>query len=608
MEPQTMSLAPTSYTTRSPSDPAPRASHAPGPEARAGEALQVALLQAFVAKTLRSQRWRIGEAFSRVTRLFRPTKVTASDLVPVQQLHREPGDLLRNWRAAGSEPQFLATNYIPAGWLRIRLRMASDVVGRFGLYVLPAADVGSPECLERSEVLGWLERELYVRLPRPALGVRFDPLDRAGGFRLEQFEVTHVPGPAAAWLALRRKLYLLSIYRVFGRTLFNGLKLLARGRFAEIRGKLLKGLPSHGPLSSDARLNELRLAPELPVPRRNGGAALWISGRITGTTGFDNQTFEITRGLHSLGIEVRLNDRNLIDSSVVPKYFRALRAPRRPGDPELIIAPPPQLEAYEPGPNSAVFTLWESDRLDPRWVIHLNRARLVLVPSNWGADCLRQSGVTAPIAVVPDGHDPFVFFDNDDFPSQITFGTAAALCSGGVRKNVHEVIDLFQAAFPDEDVRLRVKLTPDCPPLRVDDPRVEVTQTMMPPLALAAWYRSLSAFVNASRAEGFGLHLVEAMACARPVIGSRYSAVGEYFDESVGYPVAHDLVPATGYEYRGHWGAPRDDEMISQMRRIYHEPDEARELGRRAASRARRLTWKATAHILARTLEEHGIL
>jgi glycosyltransferase involved in cell wall biosynthesis len=512
------------------------------------------------------------------------------------------------WEATGPDPRFAAIKALPAGWLRIRLRLASDTVGRFGLYAVAAADPGSPECLERGEMLGWLERELYVKLPRPAVGVRFDPLDRPGTFRLEQFEIAHVSGPVAAWRALRRKLYLLSVYRVLGRTLGNGLKLLIRGRFREIRGKLLKGLPTHGPLTSDARLNELRLAPELPVPRRKGRPALWITGRITGTTGYDNHTFEITRGLHALGVKIRLNDQNLIDSAVVPKYFRALRAPYRPGDPELIIAPPPQLEHYRPGSNSVVFTVWESDRLSAEWVAHLNRARLVLVPSQWGADCLRQSGVTVPVATVPEGHDPFVFFDNDDFPNRPVFGTAAALRSGGVRKNVHQVIELFQSAFPDHDVKLRVKLTPDCPSLRVDDPRVEVSQTTMTPLALANWYRSLSAFVSTSRAEGFGLHLVEVMACGRPVIGSRYSAVGEYFDKTVGYPVPHDLVPASGYEYGGHWGAPREDEMIAQMRRVYHEPDEARRLGRRAASRARRLTWKAAAHALVHVLEEHEIL
>jgi glycosyltransferase involved in cell wall biosynthesis len=531
-----------------------------------------------------------------------------TDLVASQQLVNKSAESPGRWEATGTEPCFTAGTYLPAGWLRIRVRLSSDAVGLFGLYAMPVNSSGDGDCLERCEILGWLERELYVYLPRPAAGLRLTPLDRPGAFRLLDFEVAHVPGPVAAWRALWQKLYLLSVYRVVGRTFFNGLKLLLRGRFGEIRAKLWKGLPTRGPLTSDARLNEMRLAPELPVPGRKRRDGLWISGRITGTTGFDNCTFEIVRGLHALGVDVRLDERNLIDASAVPKYFRSLKAAHRSGEPELIVAPPPQLDHYRPGPYSVVFVIWESDRLKPEWVEHLNRSRLVLAPSDWGADCLRRSGVTVPIVTVPLGHDPFIFFDNDDFPRQAAFGTAAALHSGGVRKNVHQVIELFQAAFPVEDVRLRVKLTADCPSLAVDDPRVEVTQSAMPPLALANWYRSLSAFVSASRAEGFGLHLVEVMACGRPVIGSSYSAVSEYLDESVGYPVPYDVVPATGYEYTGNWAAPREDDMIVQMRRVYHDLEEARRLGRRAAARARRFTWKAAAHRLVTVLEEHGIL
>jgi glycosyltransferase involved in cell wall biosynthesis len=540
--------------------------------------------------------------------LVKPPRIGLRELIPSQQLRAGASKALDRWESTGAEPCFMASTSLPAGWLRVRLRMSSETVGLCGIYTLPAESATEPDCLERGEILGWLERELYVHLPRPAAGLRFVPLDRPGEFQLEEFEVAHVPRPIAAWRALQKKLYLLSLYRVMGRTLFNGLKLLLRGRFAEVRSKLWKGLPNRGPLSSDERLNEMRLAPELPVPRRGARGSLWISGRITGTTGFDNHTFEIIRGLHALGLDVRLDERNLIDASVVPKYFRSLMSARRAGAAELIVAPPPQLDHYRPGPHSVVFVVWESDLLKPDWVVHLNRARLVLVPSVWGAECLRRSGVTVPIARVPEGHDPLIFFDNDDFPERPVFGTAAALRSGGVRKNAHQVVELFQAAFPDEDVRLRIKLTPDCPPFQIDDPRIDVTQTALPPLALANWYRSLSAFVSASRAEGFGLHLVEAMACARPVIGTRYSAVGEYFDESVGYPVPYDVVPAAGYEYTGNWAAPREDDMIVQMRRVCHDHEEARRLGRRAAARARRFTWKAAAHKLVAVLEEHDIL
>lgn len=51
---------------------------------------------------------------------------------------------------------------------------------------------------------------------------------------------------------------------------------------------------------------------------------------------------------------------------------------------------------------------------------------------------------------------------------------------------------------------------------------------------LARWMASCDALVHAGTKETFGLVLVEAMACGRPVVGTRAAAVPEIVDESVG--------------------------------------------------------------------------
>jgi glycosyltransferase involved in cell wall biosynthesis len=202
-----------------------------------------------------------------------------------------------------------------------------------------------------------------------------------------------------------------------------------------------------------------------------------------------------------------------------------------------------------------------------------------------------------------------MFNSDGSYPRECVFGTAAALTGGGMRKNTNHIVDLFKKAFPGrEKVKLKVKIMPNCPWTETNDRRVEVTKALLSTELLAQWYKSISVFVNGSYAEGFGLHLIEAMACGRPIISTAYSAVTEYFDDTVGYVVDHQIVRASGWPYAGQWAKPVDESIIKQMRHVYKNRDEARIKGCYAAIRASVFPWKAMGQKLVKLLKDKGVI
>ncbi len=399
--------------------------------------------------------------------------------------------------------------------------------------------------------------------------------------------------------AIRLKMALLTAYDTFWPAAARGVKLLARGRFADFGRKLLNEMPEARESISSVSVRS--------------GPPLFLAGHILGLGGYDHLVLNILKGLMAAGVNVCRDRRSCFRKQLVPRDLRPSELVRRGHQPRLAIAPPHLLRRYRPDARTVAYTMWETDTLPPDGVKHLNRCGLVIVPSKWGMECFRAGGVAVPIEVVPLGHDPGVYSpasEPQQQPGVCTFGTAGALDEGGLRKNVQLAIEQFRAAFPDEaDVRLRVKITPRSPRVRTHgDPRIEVVDTGLSSQQLTDWYRSLDAYVNASAGEGFGLHLLEAMACGVPLISTRFGGVGSFFDSRFGYEVGHELVEVRNAIYRGLWSAPDAAGLASRMREVYRDRRRAAERGRLASLRAGQFRWEDTIRKLVIVLIQHGYI
>src|SRR5262249_19907116 len=140
---------------------------------------------------------------------------------------------------------------IPAGWVRIQLRIGGEARGRSEIFIDTGDGFHPGECLERFCWCEILRDELFLRLPRPVRAFRFDPLDAMGSFKLERFSIDPVPPPQALYHALARKLRLLRAYRCTLATLGRGLGLLFRGRIGELWRRLFRGLPDSRRMDAD---------------------------------------------------------------------------------------------------------------------------------------------------------------------------------------------------------------------------------------------------------------------------------------------------------------------------------------------------------------------
>jgi GT2 family glycosyltransferase len=187
-----------------------------------------------------------------------PAFIRLGQLLPAQQLEEVTDGAPGTWRSLGGDPQFTTTCALPAGWVRIRLRMTSTARGKLEIYADSGGGFVPGSCIERAEVWDEVAKDFFVRLPGPVRAIRFDPLDTAGEFRLLEFRVDPVSPLVASCKAAWGKLKLILAHRgLLLPALGRGVQLLLRGELGTFAHKLFRGLPPSTIVGPDfTNLNE----------------------------------------------------------------------------------------------------------------------------------------------------------------------------------------------------------------------------------------------------------------------------------------------------------------------------------------------------------------
>jgi len=256
-----------------------------------------------------------------------------------------------------------------------------------------------------------------------------------------------------------------------------------------------------------------------------------------------------------------------------------------------------------------------------------NRMDSLCVPSSFARDAFKKNGVFRPMRIIPHGVDLEYYrpvTHKQPLPGGRGFNFLAT-ATHLERKNMKHVVRAFLEEFREhEDVALYLLLRPEYHATQ-NNVALEFTEwerlyarRSAPILLWTGYttrerlrylYANANAYVMPSN-EGFGLTLLEAMACGTPVIGLDHGGVLDFLNPATGYLVPTgrsfiardvDSMPYIGDRFF----EPDVRRLRAIMRHVFENESEARERARRARKNCEEhFNWEKSAEEFARLIEE----
>jgi len=348
---------------------------------------------------------------------------------------------------------------------------------------------------------------------------------------------------------------------------------------------------------------EIRNRPSVSIVPPMKRFGIQLDGLVYSHGSFACVTKGLARGFHELGIDVTISAWREKDAGVkIDRIIESMIYKEIPFDVKIRVSHPDSFSAL--GMNKRIYRIGygvcETTSIPNHWASEIrNYCDETWVPSTF----VKKSFETKVknVHVVPNGYDPKHF---NPHAEPIDFGTKdkfTFLCNAVMqdRKGTSILVNSFLEEFKnDDDVILILKSYGwgEGEKEWRKNPKLKIIMDPIPDEEMGGLYTACDCFVLPTKAEGFGMPILEAMACGIPVITTRYSGHLDFCNDDNSFLIRVDhFEPAfgsDGNDWRGSWAVPDSEHLKDLMREACNSRDTIKQVGMKGYNHVKdRYTW-----------------